>query len=222
MSEKNQRDSFIFYRSFYESIKDLDKNQKAEVLEAICSYALDEYTEPLSGVSKGFFTLIKPQLDANRKRFENGSKPKQSISKTKAENKQNISKIEANKNVNDKVNEKENKNKKFVPPSLQEVEIFFSENGFGSVYAKQAFDYYELGEWKDASGKQVKNWKQKMKGVWLTEEKRNKSNVTPTQTTQLKPEPKYFHNQEDYETALAEWNAKNPTSNLHDIQGHLL
>ena len=73
MSEKNQRDSFIFYRSFYESIKDLDKNQKAEVLEAICSYALDEYTEPLSGVSKGFFTLIKPQLDANRKRFENGS-----------------------------------------------------------------------------------------------------------------------------------------------------
>lgn len=110
MSEKNQRDSFIFYRSFYESIKDLDKNQKAEVLEAICSYALDEYTEPLSGVSKGFFTLIKPQLDANRKRFENGSKPKQSISKTKAENKQSISKIEANKNVNDNVNNNNNDN----------------------------------------------------------------------------------------------------------------
>lgn len=42
------------------------------------------------------------------------------------------------------------------------------------------------------------------------------------QIQKKKPEPKYFHNQEDYESALAEWNAKNPTSNLHDIQGHLL
>ena len=139
MSEKNQRDSFIFYRSFYESIKDLDKNQKAEVLEAICSYALDEYTEPLSGVSKGFFTLIKPQLDANRKRFENGSKPKQSISKTKAENKQSISKIEANKNVNDNVNnnDNDNDNKKnnikkenvFVEPTVDILStVDFTEN----------------------------------------------------------------------------------------------
>jgi hypothetical protein len=133
MTEKNQRDSFIFYRSFYESIKDLDKNQKAEVLEAICSYALDEYTEPLSGVSKGFFTLIKPQLDANRKRFENGSKPKQSLSKTKAENKQTISKIEANKNdnVNDNVNDndyKKNNIKKDVDNSAIKENLTVQQN----------------------------------------------------------------------------------------------
>lgn len=220
------RESTIIYRSFYDAIIELPKETQAEVWEAIFEYSLNFKSVELNGLAKTIFTLIKPQLDANIKRYENGSKPKQKqqISKTEAKDKQETSKVEANKNVNDndKVNEKENKNKKFVPPSLQEVEMFFSENGFGSVYAKQAFDYYELGEWKDASGKQVKNWKQKMKGVWLTEEKRNKSNVTPTQTTQLKPEPKYFHNQEDYETALAEWNAKNPTSNLHDIQGHLL
>ena len=218
------RESTIIYRSFYDAIIELPKETQAEVWEAIFEYSLNFKSVELNGLAKTIFTLIKPQLDANIKRYENGSKPKQKqqISKTEAKGKQETSKVEANKNVNDKVNEKENKNKKFVPPSLQEVEMFFSENGFGSVYAKQAFDYYELGEWKDASGKQVKNWKQKMKGVWLTEEKRNKSNVTPTQTTQLKPEPKYFHNQEDYESALAEWNAKNPTSNLHDIQGHLL
>lgn len=212
--------------------------QKGILFDAIYRHQIGEEVE-LDFSMRMAFAPFKNQFIRDNEKYsefidkqkDNGSKggrPKKPIKPTETQKTQAFSenptepKKAYNVNDKDKVNEKENKNKKFVPPSLQEVEIFFSENGFCSVYAKQAFDYYELGEWKDASGKQVKNWKQKMKGVWLTEEKRNKSNVTPTKTTQLKPEPKYFHNQEDYETALAEWNAKNPTSNLHDIQGHLL
>jgi hypothetical protein len=37
------------------------------------------------------------------------------------------------------------------------------------------------------------------------------------QTQESKPEPKLFYTNEDYEAALAKWNAKNATSNLHDI-----
>lgn len=220
------RESTIIYRSFYDAIIELPKETQAEVWEAIFEYSLNFKLVELKGLAKTIFTLIKPQLDANIKRYENGNKPKQKqpISKTEAKDKQETSKSEANKNdnVNDNVKDKVNKNKKFLPPSLQEVEMFFSENGFGSVYAKQAFDYYELGEWKDGAGKQVKNWKQKMKGVWLTEEKRSKANAIAMQPQKKKPEPKEFHTQQDYDAAIKQWNAENPTSNLHDIQGHLL
>ena len=102
-----KRDSMIFYRSFYESVEGMSPFIKAEVYDAIFKYALD-FTEPefTDNVAKAMFTLIKPQLDANIKRFENGKKPKtkQSESKTEAKDKQNGSKVEANNNVNNNVN----------------------------------------------------------------------------------------------------------------------
>jgi hypothetical protein len=104
MEEK--RDSMVFYRSFYEAIKELSKEQQGEIYNAIFSYGLD-FTEPnLSGVSKTVWTLIKPQIDANIRRYNNGNKPKnkQNISKTEAKPKQEASKTQANDNVNDNVN----------------------------------------------------------------------------------------------------------------------
>ena len=101
------RDSMIFYRSFYESVNGLSPVIKAEVYDAIFRYGLD-FEEPsfTDEIARALFTLIKPQLDANIKRFENGNKPKnkQSEIKTEAKDKQNESKVEANNNVNDNVN----------------------------------------------------------------------------------------------------------------------
>ena len=102
------RDSFIFYRSFYEAISDLDDMQQLEIYKAVANFSLN-FTEPnLSGVTATIFKLIKPQLEANNKRYENGSKPKnkQNRSEPEANQKQEISEPEANKNKN------ENKNKK--------------------------------------------------------------------------------------------------------------
>jgi Family of unknown function (DUF6291) len=106
------RDSFILYRSFYEAICDLDSDSQAQVFKAICEYSLNFKEIELSGIAKTIFKLIKPQLDANNKRFENGSKPKstQKESKIEANNKQNESKTKANNNVNDNVNDNHNKN----------------------------------------------------------------------------------------------------------------
>jgi len=108
MTNQNKtRDSFIFYRSFFSATKHLNQVEKAQLFEAICSYALDGNLSLLEGTPQGMFELIKPQLDANRKRFENGCKKKQKISKTEAKPKQTISKDEANVNVNVNVNHNE-------------------------------------------------------------------------------------------------------------------
>jgi len=93
------RDTFIFYRSFFEAINELPDTNKAELFTAICDYALNFKDPELLGISKTVWILIKPNLDANIKRFENGSKAKkkQNVSKTEAKQKQGESKTEANK-----------------------------------------------------------------------------------------------------------------------------
>lgn len=120
------RDTMIFYRSFYEAIKELPPENKIEVYDAIFSYSLD-FSEPdLSGISKTIFTLIKPQLDANIKRFENGKKPKQKQkeSETEAKQKQKESKTETNNNNNNNVNNNNNNNKN-INVNNDEEENFF-------------------------------------------------------------------------------------------------
>ena len=51
--------------------------------------------------------------------------------------------------------------KRFTKPTLEEVQAYCQERN-NSVDAKAFFDYYETGNWKDAKGKPVRNWKQKV------------------------------------------------------------
>ena len=69
-----QRDSFVFYRSFFEAVSELKPKEQTEVILAICEYALNGTERQLSGVQKAVFILIKPNLDANQKKYENGKK----------------------------------------------------------------------------------------------------------------------------------------------------
>lgn len=71
---KKQRDSVVFYRSFYDSIKELEPAQQAEVYSAIFEFGLNGTEPQLSGIAKAIFTLIKPQILANNARYFNGQK----------------------------------------------------------------------------------------------------------------------------------------------------
>ena len=74
-------------------------------------------------------------------------------------------------NDNKKDSDSENKKKSvFIIPAFFEVENYFTENGYSKEAAQKAFNYYSAANWKDSKGKQVKNWKQKMIGVWFKEE----------------------------------------------------
>jgi hypothetical protein len=128
-----ERESFVFYRSFFESISCLTKEQKADCLDAIAKYALDGEVIEMDGIIKALFLSMKPQIDANTRRYANGcrgGKPKSNQNETKAEPKSNqtitkpepksnqnetktepksnqkVTKPEPNVNVNDNENEK--------------------------------------------------------------------------------------------------------------------
>ena len=124
------RDSFIFYRSFYEAISELPKENQADTYNAIMQYALNQEEIELTGIPKAIFSLVKPQLDANYKKYENG---KQKKSKTEAKQKQTESKTGTNVNVNDNenvnVNDNENVNvNDSCVDGLQEIIDFYNQN----------------------------------------------------------------------------------------------
>lgn len=62
------------------------------------------------------------------------------------------------------------KKKKFTAPSLDEVKEYFKTNGYKDDVAIKAFNFYDTADWVDSQGRQVKNWKQKMIGVWFKDE----------------------------------------------------
>ena len=104
----------VFYRSFYEAIENLPNKNKLNVLTALFEYALNGFEMELSGVDKTVFLLVKPQIDANNKRYQNGSKGGRPKTKTKP--KSNRTKTKGKPNVNDNVNENVNANDKDVVP----------------------------------------------------------------------------------------------------------
>lgn len=68
------RDSFVFYRSWADSIEMLPKTQQIDVYKSIVNYALKGNEPKLSGTANIIFELIKPLLDANNKRYIDGCK----------------------------------------------------------------------------------------------------------------------------------------------------
>jgi hypothetical protein len=158
------RNSIVFYRSFFEAMRELESTTKGEVFDAIMEFSFNANEIELKGIAKTVFILIKPQLEANMRRYENGMKPKQK----KANEKQSESIPQTNDNVND--NDNVNKKKHFVAPTLPEVEWFFLDNGYKIETATNAFHYYNEANWKDSRGKAIQNWKQKMRGVWFKDE----------------------------------------------------
>lgn len=126
---QNQRDSFIFYRSFYEAINDLSGKGQLAVYQAIANYSLNFDENELQGIPKTIFTLIKPQLNANNKRYLNGTKgaahgekggrPKKPLDKP-LENPKKTPSLTPNKNVN--VND--NKNKKIEIPDFIDEDLW--------------------------------------------------------------------------------------------------
>lgn len=116
------RESVVFYRSFYEAFKDLDIELRCKLYEAIFEYGMNGELPDLSPVENAFFVLVKPQIDANNIRYENGkmggrpktkqepnnnqeeTKSKPNNNQTITNNKPNQNQVEPNVNVKGNVN----------------------------------------------------------------------------------------------------------------------
>ena len=130
--EDEVRNQFTFYRSFFEAVfKIKSKAARAEAYDAICKYALFNNApdvDKMSDAAAIAFMLIKPNLDASRRKAKsgkNGGTSKQTASKSEANGKQSGSKAEAN-------GKRERKRKRTnvipLPPFRKSSQVILSPN----------------------------------------------------------------------------------------------
>lgn len=176
------RESIVFYRSFYEAIKELPAEEFRNAVMAIMEYGLNNSEIDTSGVAKAILIMAKPQIDKNNKRYENGlrggTKPKQNQNETKLESNSNQTrtKLEPNLNQsgtktepkrtnpepndNDNVNdikESEEKKPRFYPPTLEELKKYIDDNKY-NVDPDRFIDYYTANGWTVGKNR-MKDWK---------------------------------------------------------------
>ena len=176
-----KRESFVFYDSFYNCIKELNPEDAKKLIVAICEYSLEWNEIEVNGVVKIAFWLIKPQLDANNRRYENwckgwrkvktwdnSQKPNgnQNITKQEPNGNQSVTKVYPNDNDNDNVNENDNVNdneKGFG--GKQDTQITLDANASRWIVEKKSVvgneDKYE------ANGMKLSD---KLRELWLEDE----------------------------------------------------
>ena len=143
------RDSFIFYRSFFEAAETLKTRDKLKLFEAVCHYALNDEEIELTGAPDGMFKLLKPQLDANTRKYENGCKggrPKavQDKTKTKPNNNQNKTKPKTNRNAMNNDNDNDNVNVNVNDNDNDNHNGLGSSRGSGGAYGvEDEFNIYK-------------------------------------------------------------------------------
>lgn len=176
-----ERKQFTFYASFHKAAQALQvPEERGALYEAICNYALCGTEPQLSGAVAGMFELIRPNLDASRRKAENRLGKKQSENKQKTNQQQNEKKREKKKESESKSeseSEKENEyyvlggaggndsspadkppgSQRFTPPSVEDVRAYCEERHNG-IDPQRFVDFYEAKGWMLGKNK-MKNWK---------------------------------------------------------------
>lgn len=106
-----------------------------------------------------------------------------------------IKNFKENKKFNNNINNKVNRES---TPTLEQVINYFLEKGSTEEKGKQAYEYYEAGNWHDAKGNKVKSWKQKMLSVWINNN--NFTKTTKNETGTKKTNIDYYR--ESYEQSI--------------------
>ena len=145
------RDGFVFYRSFFESFEDLSKKDKLILFDALCNYALNDIVPELTGTTNAIFKLLKPQVDANNRRYENGKKggrPKANQTETKTKPNDNQTETKLKPKEKDKEKDKDKDKVKEKDKDKQQ------DKGLGSsrVRGGGSSDGDEFNIWKKLDG----------------------------------------------------------------------
>lgn len=146
-NSEETKDTIVFYKSFYDCIKELPSENQIEVYNAIFKkYFYDEDIE-LDGLSKGIFSIIIPNINSANKRYwanvkngKKGGRPKtEEKPKQNPNNNPDKTQIEPKQNLKDKEKDKDK-----VNDNVNDNNIYIVEDNNVSDTAKQIIDYLNL------------------------------------------------------------------------------
>ena len=179
MSDKK---SFVMYESWGAAIEKMSNEQAGELIKAIYAYQKDPDAVPEDPALAFVFELIKQQLDTDGQRYKeacaarseagkkggrpkaNASDKKQMVSEESKKSKCFSEKAKKADNDNEYDNDlKENtlegvKEKRFAPPTLENVSEYCREMGYTNVDAARFIDFYTSNGWMVGKNR-MKDWK---------------------------------------------------------------
>ena len=150
----------MFYRGFAEAIKDMNAEQTKEFVTVLCDYALDGKEPECEGLMSAIFKTVKPQIDKNNQKYENGKKggaPKGNANAKKTtknnlkqpkttENNQKQPNVNVNANVNGNVNVNAKSNKAQAHDLFEYLwAIYPNKKGKGQVSDKAKQRLLDIG-----------------------------------------------------------------------------
>lgn len=172
---------FTFFKSYYESLKNLKEKDKKIIINAILEYVFEDKKPQFSGIKYTIWTLIEPHLNTSKHRSngnsgapignQNALKNKEKadvddIDEEIIKNQSNNNQKTTNDLLEKKKNKKENKNKNkeweniYIPtPTLDEIISYGNDKKIDEEYCEKFYNHYEAIGWVNGTGQQIKNWK---------------------------------------------------------------
>ena len=98
----NNITGYTHFRSYHDSIKDLDKEDKRDILEAIDDFMFDDIEPSFTGFKNAIWTLIVPNLTTSKnksRKYQEEPKKKQTKTKKKSNQNQNKTKSKSNEMI---------------------------------------------------------------------------------------------------------------------------
>ena len=176
------KSSFLMYTDWNDMIEELDDQSRGQLLLAIMRYQLGAELPEMDIGAKVAFAQIRNQFRKDEEKYSRtvanrsaagklGGRPKANVSAEKqkkqmlfeeSSTKQTEAKKADNVNVNDNVL-KENtlkgvKEKRFAPPTPENVRGYCREMGYANVDAERFVDFYAAKDWMIGKNR-MKDWK---------------------------------------------------------------
>ena len=174
-----RKGSFVLYTSYLQQINLLNLEQRGALFTALLAYASGEDLPEMDGMTQMCFAFIKQDMDENREKYEAVCQKRAEAGKKGGRPKTNGLEEEAKKtNAFPKKQEEPNetKQKRFTPPTVQEVRDYINDKGY-TVDAQRFVDFYDSKGWMIGKNK-MKDWKAAVR-TW------NKSGETPQKPTRF-------------------------------------
>lgn len=174
--------SFVMYESWGAAIEKMNNEQAGELIKAIYAFQKNPDVVPEDPAIAFVFEIIKQKLEEDNKRYEevcaarseagkkggrpkiNASDKKQMVSEESKKSKCFSEKAKKADNDNEYDNDlKENtlegvKEKRFAPPTLENVSEYCREMGYTNVDAVCFIDFYTSNGWMVGKNR-MKDWK---------------------------------------------------------------
>lgn len=149
-----EKTSFVFYKTYYDAIKELDTDSQVQMYDAIMQYALYGNEIELDNHLRPIFVLIKVGLDNASRRYEASVNNGKKGGRPKKETQENLTKPKLNLNVNDNVNDNSN----IRPSDEGQIPLKEDEEQKLAEDFEKIWEIYPRKEGKNTAFKHYKSW----------------------------------------------------------------